>query len=116
MNIAKILLYLALILGFVASLFFLFFLVTAVGSKLMEGKVAVIPLLLMMLLSIGGFVLELSKPRAGALLMVAGGFCMFVYLVILGGMGEIKMSLIFGVPFLLPGLIFYFLRQAKKTN
>ena len=82
----------------------------------MEGKAAVIPLLLIMLLSIVGFVLELAKSRAGALLMVAGGFFMLVYLVILGGMGEIKMSLIFGLPFLLPGLIFYFLRQAKKKT
>lgn len=109
MNISKILHYLALILGFQASAFFLFFLIAEGGANLIEGKISVIPFMIMMILSVGGYAYALWKPKTGALIMISGGLVMSVYLLSLGGISEIKMSLIFGLPFIIPGLIFYFI-------
>jgi len=104
----NILRYIALGSGFLASVFFLFFLIGEGIADLIEGKTAVIPILLMMLFAVAGFALAFRKPRIGSLIMVAGGIVMAVYLLLLGGVSEIKMSLIYGLPFILPGLILYF--------
>lgn len=108
MNATKILRYAGLILGFQASAFFTVFLISAGGAELLDGKIQVIPIMLMMILSVSGFIWAVAKPAKGSLLMIGGGFIMSVYLLLLGGFGEIKMSLIYGLPFIIPGVIFYF--------
>lgn len=108
MVILKILHYIALIFGFQASAFFTFFLISEGGAKLIDGKSEVLPIMCMMTVAVGGYVWAISKPRKGSLLMITGGIIMAVYLLFLGGMDEIKMSLIYGLPFIIPGIIFYF--------
>lgn len=105
MKIQKILYYIALILGFQVSIFFVFFLVADGITDLAEGKFSVIPILLMMILAVSGFVWSVFKPVKGGLLMIAGGLVMAVYLLIMGGIGEWQMALIFGLPFIVPGVI-----------
>jgi len=109
MNITKILHLLALILGFQASAFFIFFLISEGGANLFEGKTSVIPFMLMMIFTVGGYAYALWKPRTGALIMISGGMIMAFYLLYIGGISEIKMSMIFGLPFIIPGLVFYFI-------
>jgi hypothetical protein len=109
MNTTKILHYLALIIGFQASAFFLFFLIAESGANLIEGKTSVIPFMLMMIFTVFGYAYALWKPRTGALIMISGGFIMAIYLLFMGGISEIKMSLIFGLPFIIPGIVFYFI-------
>lgn len=108
MKLYKLLHYIALILGFQVSIFFLFFLIADSITDLGEGKFNVIPILLMMILAVGGFVWSVTKPAKGGLVMIAGGLVMVVFLLIMGGIGEWQMALIFGLPFILPGLVFIF--------
>lgn len=108
MNAGKILHYVALILGFQASAFFLFFLIAVGGGSVIEGKTSVLPLLILMVVSVGGFIWAVSKRGPGPIIMVSGGLIMAVYLLIIGGIGEYKMALIYGLPFIVPGLILYF--------
>jgi len=115
MNAIKILRYTALILGFQASAFFTFFLIAEGGSDLIEGKFRVIPIMLMMILAVAGFIWAVMKPLKGGLVMITGGIIMSVYLLLLGGFGEIFMSLIYGLPFIIPGAIFYFISK-KETG
>ena len=112
----KIIHYTALILGFQASAFFLFFLIADSCIYLFEGKTNVIPILLMMIFTVGGFVWEIAKPGKGSLPMIAGGVIMAIYLIILGGLSEYKMALIYGMPFILPGLVFYYTSKTKSKE
>lgn len=108
MNATRILHYIALILGFQVSAFFLFFLIAEGGADLIEGKIRVIPILILMAVSVGGFIWAVSKPGPGPLIMISGGLLMAIYLLFAGGIGEYKMAFIYGLPFIIPGLIFYF--------
>jgi hypothetical protein len=108
MIVIKILHYLALIFGFQASAFFTFFLIAEGGANMIEGKPSVLPILSMMIFAVAGYIWALSKPKKGSLVMISGGIIMAIYLLFIGGPGELKMSLIYGLPFIIPGLIFYF--------
>jgi hypothetical protein len=107
MKAAKILHYLALILGFQASAFFLFFLIAEGGSNLFEGKYRVIPILVLMIVSVAGYILAISKPKPGSVIMILGGLAMAFYLLVIGGVNETVMALAFGLPFIIPGIIVY---------
>jgi hypothetical protein len=111
---SKILHYLALIIGFQVSLFFTFFLIADGVTDLIEGKAAVIPIMVLMIISVGGYILAISNPKRGGIVMIAGGVFMVVYLLIISGLGEFKMSLIFGLPFIFPGLVLFFNRQKRS--
>lgn len=112
-NVSKILHYLALILGFQVSLFFTLFLIAEGGAGLFEGKIAVLPILILMIISVGGYILALSNPQKGGIVMITGGILMIIYLLIIGGIGEYKMSLIYGMPFIVPGLVLFINRRKE---
>jgi len=114
MNATRILHYIALILGFQASAFFLFFLISDGVADLFDGKFSVIPILIMMIFTVIGYIWAISKPKLGSLIMISGGVVMALYLIMLGGTIGIKMALIYGLPFIIPGLIFYFV--SKRDN
>ena len=116
MNTTRILHYIALILGFQASAFFLFFLISDGVADLFNGKFSVIPILIMMILTVIGYIWAISKPKLGSLIMISGGVVMALYLIILGGIVGIKMALIYGLPFIIPGLIFYFVSKTEKES
>ena len=112
----KILHYTALIVGLQASAFFLFFLIAEGGAYLIDGKTSVIPIMLMMIISVGGYAWAVQKPGKGGIIMIAGGVIMAVYLLILGGIGEITLSLIYGFPFIIPGLILIYTAKTKVVS
>jgi hypothetical protein len=116
MNATRILHYLALILGFQASAFFLFFLISDGVADIFEGKYSVIPILIMMIFTVIGYIWAISKPKLGSLIMISGGVVMALYLIMLGGIVGIKMALIYGLPFIIPGLIFYFVGGREKKE
>jgi len=116
MNAARILHYIALILGFQASAFFLFFLISDGVADLFSGKFSVIPILIMMIFTVIGYIWAISKPKLGSLIMISGGVVMAIYLIMLGGIIGIKMALIYGLPFIIPGLIFYFVSKSAKES
>jgi len=116
MNASRILHYIALILGFQASAFFLFFLISDGVADLFDGKFSVIPILIMMIFTVFGYIWAISKPKLGSLIMISGGAVMALYLIMLGGLVGIKMALIYGLPFIIPGLIFYFVGKNEKES
>lgn len=116
MNAARILHYIALILGFQASAFFLFFLISDGVADLFSGKFSVIPILIMMIFTVIGYIWAISKPKLGSLIMISGGVVMAIYLIMLGGIIGIKMALVYGLPFIIPGLIFYFVSKSAKES
>jgi len=116
MNRTRILHYIALILGFQASAFFLFFLISDGVSDLIDGKYSVIPILVMMIFTVIGYIWAISKPTLGSLIMISGGVVMALYLIMLGGIVGIKMALIYGLPFIIPGIIFYFVGKREKES
>jgi hypothetical protein len=116
MNASRILHYIALILGFQASAFFLFFLISDGVADLFDGKFSVIPILIMMIFTVFGYIWAISKPKLGSLIMISGGIVMALYLIMLGGMVGVKMALIYGLPFIIPGLIFYFVGKNEKES
>ena len=116
MNTARILHYIALILGFQASAFFLFFLISDGVADLFSGKFSVIPILIMMIFTVIGYIWAISKPKLGSLIMISGGVVMAIYLIMLGGIIGIKMALVYGLPFIIPGLIFYFVSKSAKES
>lgn len=107
MKAVKIINYLALLLGFQASLFFTFFLLAEGAADLIEGKVAVIPIMILMMLAVAGFIWAVASPRKGSLLMMVSGIALIIYLLIVSDISEIGMGLVFGLPFLVPGIMFY---------
>ena len=107
MKAGKILHYTALLLGFQASVFFTFFLLAESAADLIEGKVAVIPIMIIMMIAVAGFIWAVASPRKGSLLMIVSGIVLTLYLLIIAGIGEIGMGLIFGLPFIVPGILFY---------
>ena len=107
MKAGKILHYTDLILGFQVFLFFTFFLLAEGAADLIEGKVAVIPIMIIMMIAVAGFLWAVASPHKGSLLMIVSGIVLTLYLLIIAGIGEIGMGLIFGLPFIVPGILFY---------
>lgn len=107
MKAGKILHYAALLLGFQVSVFFTFFLIAGAAADLLEGKIAVIPVMIIMISAVVGYIWAVSSPYKGSLLMIAGGIVLGIYLLIVGGLSEVGMSLVFALPFIVPGTLFY---------
>lgn len=114
MNATKIVRYTALILGFQASFFFTFFLISEGIADLFGGKISVIPIIILMILSVAGYIWAVSHSLKGSMMMIIGGMALVIYLLIIAGIGEYKMALIFGLPFIMPGLLFYYTGAGKK--
>lgn len=116
MNILMVLYYIALILGFQASAFFTFFLIAEGGADLLEGKTSVLPILIMMIIAVAGYVWTLVKPGPGSIIMITGGVLMMIYLLFLSGIGGWQMALIYGLPFIIPGIVFYLTKNKVKHS
>ncbi len=104
---------LALALGFLPAAFFLLFLLGEGFAELIDGKTGVIPIVLMMLFTVSGYILAWKRPQMGGIIMISGGFVMGIYLLITGGVGEWQMALAYSVPFMLPGFLFTLLKKLR---
>lgn len=95
----------ALVTGIVPVLFFSFFLVSEGIAALLEGKPGIIPLLVMMLFTLFGYIWSFKSSKTGGIIMITGSIVMGVYLLFMGGMEGWKLALSFSVPFILPGIL-----------
>jgi hypothetical protein len=102
----------ALALGFLPAAFFLFFLIGEGLAELIDGKTGVIPILVLMILTVSGYLLAWKRPRAGGLIMMAGGLAMGIYLFIAGGSDSIVMILAYSLPFIVPGFMLWMLKKS----
>jgi hypothetical protein len=106
----------ALALGFLPAAFFLTFLIGEGLAELIDGKLNVLPILVMMLFAVSGYILAWKRPRNGGIIMVAGGLIMGIYLIITGGFTEWDIAVIYSFPFIVPGILFMALRRFQKSE
>jgi len=92
--------------GLLPALFFLFFLVRDAISAVLEGKLKLLPLLIMMVLSLAAYFLAWKYPKTGGRLMITGSILMGIYLLAITGFKELNPAIWFTLPFLIPGLLF----------
>lgn len=111
---SKWLYYLAMFLGFLSSAFFMLFLIGEGITDLINGAVEVIPIMLMILFTVFGFFLAFKRPKQGGMIMTAGGFIMVIYLFVMGGSNAWYAALIYGLPFIIPGLMLLLGAKLKK--
>lgn len=104
---------LAFILGFFPVLFFIVFLIGEGLSELIDGKLAVIPILLLMVLTSSGYILAWKRLIPGGWIMLAGGAVMGVYMIIFGGFDAWQISMAYSLPFIIPGLLFILAGKKK---
>jgi hypothetical protein len=65
-----------------------------------------------LLLSIFGSFYSIYKTIKGGTLMIIGGTGMVVYYCILGGLRDFPMMIAFGLPYIIPGVFFLFIRKS----
>lgn len=106
----------AQLIGFQLSAFFLFFLIGEGAAGFLEGKFKSFFLVILMLSAIGGFIFALKNPKLGAFVMISSSILMGIYLLILAEFSEWKMSVLFGLPFIIIGILFYFSRDLEKIK
>lgn len=107
---------LALAIGIVPVLFFFFFLVSEGIAGLLAGKWGVLPLLIMMLFTLFGYIWSFKALKTGGIILITGSILMGVYLLFMGGIQGWKMALSFSVPFLLPGILLMISTKQRHSN
>ena len=96
------------IIGLISSTVYTIFLLSESIYDLTEGKSEVIPIMLLIISMVTGYLLGLRYPKTGPRVMIIASILTGIYLLIVGGIGEFKMALIFTLPFLIPGIILYY--------
>jgi hypothetical protein len=104
----------ARILGAAASVFFLAFFageglpIILRGSPIPKELLYFLPLLLV---AVAGYIVAWFAETAGGVMLLAGGSAMLVYHLL---HGDLTMSLIYGLPFILTGVLFIAHRKCGK--
>lgn len=106
--------YVAMLLAFLSSAFFMLFLIGEGITDLFDGALQVIPIMLMILFTVSGFFLAFKRSKQGGLILTAGGFIMMIYLLIMGGSNALYAAMIYGLPFIIPGLMLIFSSKLQK--
>jgi ABC-type molybdate transport system permease subunit len=98
--------------GLVVCLAFLFYLMANIFPELMRGKSDDLLLLIpLILLPVAGYFLTWVREKTGTIMVITGGFLLFTFFLV---KGEIMDALIFGLPFMITGLLFGY--HIKKRN
>jgi hypothetical protein len=98
--------------GALVSLFFMLVIAgKAMPKNYNEENQELIPLLLYIMIPIGGYVITWFKEMAGAIMLLAGGIFLMVYFL---AKGEIGSSFFYGIPFIIAGTLY--LIHLKKRN
>lgn len=106
----------ARVLGFIPSFFFVLFLTGEGLPDLQDGKTDVIPIMIMILITVSGYIITWWKLRIGAVVMIFGGIVMGVYLLINGGDGIGRIVASFSLPFIIPGCIFFLMKNVAPSK
>lgn len=104
------------VLGFIPSFFFILFLTGEGVPDLLAGKTDVIPIMIMILFTVAGYIISWWKLRIGAVIMILGGLVMGIYLLILGGDGIGRIAASFSLPFIIPGCIFFLMKNIAPSK
>lgn len=115
-SLLEIMRWTARILGFIPSFYFVLFLTGEGLPDLLNGKTDVIPIMIMVLFSVAGYLIAWWKLRIGAVMMIFGGLVMGIYLLILGGNGIGRIVASFSLPFIIPGCIFFLMKNIAPSK
>jgi len=100
------------IIGFLACGFFSLFLIGEGG--LSEFLWDLVPTLIFIGLAVFGYITAWFKERTGGIMMMIGGIGQGIYLLLYGGLGDMDAALLYMLPFLIPGFLFY--NNAAKSK
>ena len=104
------------LIGFIPSFFFLLFILGEGLPDLINGYMAVIPILALLFFTITGYIVAWFQFRLGGLMMMLGGLVMGIYLLVLGGEGLGWIVVSFSVPFIIPGYLFFNLKNYRREK
>lgn len=99
----------------VASLFFLFFLVTEDIPGIISGDSSFVFVALFMVIAIIGSVLSFFKQKPGSLAMMAGGIGMVAATAVQHGMAEFGIMFIYTVSYIFSGLFLFLMTLSSKS-
>lgn len=89
-----------------ASIFLIFFLIGEGIPDILKGKSKeLIPYLPFLIMAISGCILSFFKRKQGALLMIAGALAIDLILFLQGGKFNVRLMLVYGLPYIFPGLL-----------
>jgi len=95
-----------------ASIFFAIFVIGEGIPDIMAGKGNDLLVFLPgLLLAIAGCIVTFFRKIPGGTMMLLGGIIMVVTLYFQGGAHDFRMMLIFGFPYIFPGILFIFVRK-----
>lgn len=109
--------WLARILGLLGIAFFTRFLIIRMEGDWMvslAGKLR--PFAILMLFGIAGYVFAWFREKEGGLVLIFSGMLLGLYLFYSGSRPPSFVSLIYGLPFMIPGLLFYYTAQQEDKD
>lgn len=96
----------------IASALFVVYLVGEGIPDLMHGKAKeLIPFLPFLILAIVGCLVSFFRQKAGAIMMIVGGVAIEVVLYIQNGQANFGMMMVYGLPYILPGILFLLVKK-----
>lgn len=116
LSTAIILRWTARITGFFSVAFFMSFMLGEGLHDIIRGEgKQLLPFLPFLLLAVCGYFVALFREKKGSLMMIAGGLLLMLYLFYFQ---DYTIGLIYGLPFIIPGTIFYLasLSHTDKTT
>jgi hypothetical protein len=98
-----------------ASVFFVIFLLNEGIPDIMKGKgkelIAFVPWLILAIIGCG---LSFFRIRPGAIAMITGGIAMVIVIAVQSGMRDFGIMVVYGTPYILPGLFFLLVRNPDR--
>lgn len=106
-NSLKYLKWVGRIIGFLASAFFLVvFIGEGVPGFINNGiESEMLFFIFLLFIAIIGYAIAIKKEKIGGIMQIVGGSAMSGYHLIIGGLKDFNVAIIFGLPFIFSGLI-----------
>ena len=96
----------------IASVLFTIYLVNEGIPDVMHGKAKeFVPYLPFLIIAIVGCAVSFFKQKAGGIMMLIGGVAIEVVLYIQQGSANFGMMMVYGLPYILPGILFLLVKK-----
>ncbi len=109
MDKKQVLKWLGRISGFLICGFFLAFMIGEGVPEIAKGAdvLPILPILIMLSIALAGYVVAWFYERTGGAILIVAALTMAVYHFYIGGIENVRGALIYGLPFLIVGIIFF---------
>lgn len=114
LSTAIILRWIARITGFISVAFFMSFMLGEGLHDIIRGEAKqLLPFLPFLLLAVSGYFVAWFREKTGSIMMITGGLFLMVYLFYFQ---DYTIGAIYGLPFIIPGTIFYLTSLSQRSN